>query len=154
SVDQAIKVFESFGAVCEEVDMPHINYANACYYIISSGEGASSLARYDGVRFGHRAEDVEGMIDMFKKSGTEGFGKEVNRRVLFGTSVLTGDLNEDYFRKAQKVRTLIANDFKDVFANYDIILGPTTASEAFKLGEQIDQQIMYMNDTLAVPANL
>lgn len=154
AVQNAIKVFESLGAVCEEVDMPHVSYSDAVYYIISSGEAASSMARYDGVRFGHRTQSAEDMIDLFKKSRTEAFGDEVKRRILLGTTVLTGELNEQYFRKAQKVRTLISNDFADVFSTYDLILGPTTAGEAFKLGEKPDDKMMRMNDILTVPVNL
>ena len=154
AVNNAIKTFESFGAVCEEVDMPHLAYADIVYSIISSAEGASSMARYDSVRFGHRAENAEGMIDMFKKSRTEGFGEEVKRRIMFGTTMLTGEWNEAYFRKAQKVRTLISNDFQRVLSNYDLILGPTTAQEAFKFGETPDADILRMDDVLNTSVNL
>src|SRR5699024_7870835 len=115
---------------------------------------ASSLARYDGVRFGHRAENAKNIIDMYKQSRTEGFGKEVKRRLLVGTTVLTGDNNEAYFRKAQKVRTLIRNDFQQAFEKYDVIVGPTTATGAFKLGAEVDSEIGHMDDVLATPANL
>lgn len=154
AVHNAVKIYESLGAVCEEVDMPQLAYADAAYYIISSAEGASAMARYDSVRFGHRAESAENMIDMYKQSRTEGFGKEVKRRIMLGTAMLSGEWNEGYFRKAQKVRTLIANNFQQVFANYDLILGPTTAQEAFKLGETPDSEIMRMNDILNVAVNL
>lgn len=154
SVEHALKMYELLGATYEEVDMPHLAYADAVYYTLASGEAASSLARYDGVRYGHRAADAEGMIDMFKQSRTEGFGEEVKRRLLLGTTVLTGDENEAYFRKAQKVRTLITNDFKAAFEKFDIIVGPTTPTAAFKFDEQVEPLTMYMNDMLTVPANI
>lgn len=154
SVEHALKMYELLGASYEEVDMPHLAYADAVYYTLASGEGASSLARYDGVRYGHRAADTQGMIDMFKQSRSEGFGEEVKRRLLLGTAILTGDENEAYFRQAQRVRTLIMNDFKVAFEKFDIIVGPTTPTAAFKFGEQVDPLTMYMNDMLTVPANI
>lgn len=154
SVQNALKMFELLGATWEEVNLPHLEYADAVYYLIATGEASSSLARFDGVRFGHRSKNAKDMIDMFKKSRSEGFGEEVKRRILLGTTVLTGDMNEEYFRKAQKVRTLVANDFRTAFEHYDIIVGPSTPTPAFKFGEQVDPLTMYMNDMLTVPANL
>lgn len=154
AVNSAVKVFESLGAVCEEVDMPNIAYAESAYYIISSAESASAMARYDSVRYGHRAESAESMIDMYKQSRTEGFGKEVKRRIMLGTAMLSGEWNEAYFRKAQKVRTIITNEFKQVLSEYDLILGPTTAQEAFKLNETPDKQVTQMNDRLTTSVNL
>lgn len=154
SVENALKMFELLGASWEEVNLPHLAYADATYSVISSGEAASSLARYDGVRYGHRSEQATDMIDMYKQSRTEGFGEEVKRRLLFGTTVLTGERNETYFRQAQKVRTLIGNDFEAAFNQYDIIVGPTTPTAAFKFNEKVDPLTMYMNDMLTVPANL
>lgn len=154
TVAKTVETLKSLGATVEEVELPHAVYSPHVYAILSSGEAASSLARYDGVRFGHRAEDAENMIDMFKKSRTEGFGKEVKRRLLLGTTVLTGDWNQTYFRQAQKVRTLIREDFIKVFKDYDLILGPTTTGEAFALGEEISPEVAKMNDILTVPVNL
>jgi len=154
SVSNALQMFELLGATWEEVNMPHLDYADAAYYLIANGEASSSLARYDGVRFGNRSDKATDMIDMFKQSRAEGFGEEVKRRLLLGTTVLSGDFNEAYFQKAQKVRTLIKNDFQAAFNHYDLIIGPTTPSPAFKFGEQGDPLTMYMNDMLTVPVNL
>src|SRR5699024_7030887 len=138
----------------EEVNLPHLDYADAAYYVIANGEASSSLARYDGVRYGHRSDNATNMIDMLKQSRAEGFGEEVKRRILLGTTVLSGDYNAAYFRKAQQVRTLIANDFKAAFEHYDVIVGPTTPTPAFQFGEQANPHTMYMNDMLTVPVNL
>lgn len=154
SVKNALQMFELLGATWEEVNMPHLTYADAAYYLIANGEASSSLARYDGVRYGKRTDNATDMIEMFKQSRAEGFGEEVKRRLLLGTTVLSGDFNEAYFRKAQKVRTLINNDFKAAFNQYDLIIGPTTPTPAFKFGELADPLTMYMNDMLTVPVNL
>ncbi len=155
SVQNALQMFELLGATWEEVSLPHLAYADAAYYLIANGEASSSLARFDGVRFGKRSDNAKDMIDMFKQSRTEGFGEEVKRRILMGTTVLTGDNNEAYFRKAQKVRTLVGNDFRSAFEQYDIIVGPSTPTSAFKFNEKIqDPLTMYMSDMLTVPANL
>ncbi|MEI3614744.1 Asp-tRNA(Asn)/Glu-tRNA(Gln) amidotransferase subunit GatA [Pseudogracilibacillus sp. SO30301A] len=155
SVQNALQMFELLGATWDEVSLPHLAYADAAYYLIANAEASSSLARFDGVRFGNRSDNAKDMIDMFKQSRTEGFGEEVKRRILMGTIVLTGDNNEAYFRKAQKVRTLIQNDFNAAFAQYDIILGPATPTAAFKFDEKIKDPLeMYTSDILTVPANL
>lgn len=154
SVMNALKMFELLGATWEEVSLPHLTYADAAYYIISSAEGSSSLARYDGIRFGNRSENAKDLVDVYKQSRSEGFGEEVKRRILLGSTVLSGNFNEAYFRKAQKVRTLIGNDFKAAFEHYDLVIGPTTPTAAFKLDEKLDSQTMYMSDLLTVPANL
>src|SRR5690625_3035169 len=156
SVENALKMYELLGATVEEVNLPHLAYADAVYYIIANAEVSSSLARFDGVRFGHRSEEASDMIDMFKKSRTEGFGEEAKRRILTGSTILSGrdNFNEAYFRKAQKVRTLIANDFKAAFEHYDVIMGPTTPTPAFEFGAKGDPLTMYMSDMLTVPVNL
>src|SRR5690625_2296878 len=151
SVQNALQMFELLGATWEEVSLPHLAYADATYYAIAYSEGSSSLARYDGVRYGHRAEQYNDVIDMFKRSRAEGFGDEVKRRLLIGTTFLSGDYNEEIFRKAQKVRTLIGRDFAAAFEKFDIILGPTTATPAFKLGEKFNSTA---DDILVTPANL
>src|SRR5699024_9462907 len=115
SVQNALQMLELLGATWEEVSLPHLAYADATYYAITFSEASSSLARYDGVRYGHRAENYEGVIDMFKRSRAEGFGDEVKRRLLIGTTLLSGEFNESLFRKAQKVRTLIKRDFAAAF---------------------------------------
>lgn len=153
AVQQAIAQLEKLGATWEEISLPYLAYGDATYYLIANSEGSSSLARFDGVRFGHRAENDD-MIEMFKQSRSEGFGEEVKRRILMGTTILTGEMNETYFRKAQKVRTLIKQDFQQAFAKYDVIIGPTSPSTAFKFGEIRDPLTMYMSDMLTVPINL
>ena len=154
SVKNALKMYELLGATWEEVSLPHLPYADAVYYTIAMAEASSSLGRFDGIRYGNRSENAKNMIDMFKLTRGEGFGEEVKRRILFGTTVLSGDFNEKYFQKAQKVRTLIINDFRAAFEHYDLIMGPTTPTPAFKLGENRDPLTMYMSDMLTVPINL
>src|SRR5699024_5193340 len=149
SVQNALQMLELLGATWEEVSLPHLSYADATYYPIAYSEGASSLARYDGVRFGHRAEQYEDVIDMFKRSRAEGFGDEVKRRLLIGTTLLSGEFNESLFRKAQQVRTLIGRDFQAAFEKFDLIVGPTTSTPAFKLGEDVGSSLkMYTSDIL------
>ncbi len=155
AVTEALKVLEKLGATWEEVSLPHSKYGVAAYYLIASAEAFSNLARYDGIRFGHRAEDAKDLLDLYKKSRAEGFGEEVKRRILLGTHVLSSGNFEKYFRRAQKVRTLIKQDFDQIFEKYDVIIGPTTTTTAFKVGEKIDDPLkMYVNDLLTVPANL
>lgn len=155
AVQNALQMYELLGATWEEVSLPHLAYADATYYLIANGEASSSLARYDGVRFGRRAENTKDLMEMFKQSRAEGFGEEVKRRLLIGTAVLSGENNEKYFQKAQKVRTLIKQDFQAAFNKYDVIIGPTAPTAAFKFAEKIqDPLTMYMSDMLTVPANL
>lgn len=155
SVMNALQMFELLGATWEEVSMPHLAYADAAYHIISSGEGSSSLARYDGIRFGKRAESASDLIALYKETRAEGFGDEVKRRILLGSTVLTGDNNDKYFKKAQKIRTLIGNDFKAAFEKYDVIIGPTTPTAAYGFAdESLTEETKRMGDLLTVPANL
>lgn len=151
---ESLKTYESLGATWEEISLPHASYGDATYYVIAMGEASSSLARFDGIRYGHRSEQAKDMIDVFKQSRAEGFGEEVKRRILVGSTVLSGKFNEDYFVKAQKVRTLIADDFAKAFEKYDVIMGPTTPTTAFAFGENRDPLTMYMSDMLTVPVNL
>ncbi|MGG3561942.1 Asp-tRNA(Asn)/Glu-tRNA(Gln) amidotransferase subunit GatA [Neobacillus rhizosphaerae] len=155
SVLDALKVLEGLGAVWEEVSLPHSKYALAAYYLLSSSEASANLARFDGVRYGYRAQDAESLIDLYKKTRAEGFGDEVKRRIMLGTFALSSGYYDAYYKKAQQVRTLIKKDFEDVFANYDVIIGPTTPTPAFKMGENIDDPLtMYVNDILTIPVNL
>ncbi len=154
-VMDSIKIFERLGAICEEVSLPHSEYAVATYYIIAPAEASSNLARYDGVRYGIRTDSAENLIDMYKKTRSEGFGAEVKRRIMLGTYALSSGYYDAYYLKAQQVRTLIKQDFEKVFEKYDLILGPTVPSTAFKIGENINNPLtMYMNDVLTVPINL
>ncbi|WP_337019784.1 Asp-tRNA(Asn)/Glu-tRNA(Gln) amidotransferase subunit GatA [Oceanobacillus massiliensis] len=155
SVLEALKVYESMGATWEEVSLPHSKYAVATYYLLSSSEASANLARFDGVRYGVRSENADNMIDMFKKSRSEGFGQEVKRRIMLGTFALSSGYYDAYYKKAQKVRTLIKNDFDKIFEEYDVIIGPTTPTPAFKVGEKTDDPLtMYANDILTIPVNL
>ncbi|GIO27995.1 Asp-tRNA(Asn)/Glu-tRNA(Gln) amidotransferase subunit GatA [Ornithinibacillus bavariensis] len=155
AVLEALRVYESLGATWEEVSLPHSKYAVAAYYLISSSEASANLARFDGVRYGVRSEKAENMIDMFKKSRSEGFGEEVKRRIMLGTFALSSGYYDAYYKKAQKVRTLIKNDFDKIFETYDVVIGPTTPTPAFKVGEKIDDPLtMYANDILTIPVNL
>lgn len=150
----AIKVIESLGASVEEVSLPHTEYAVATYYIIAPSEASSNLARFDGVRYGVRAE-ADNLIEMYNRTRSEGFGSEVKRRIMLGTYALSSGYYDQYYLKAQKVRTLIKQDFENVFEKYDLILGPTAPTTAFQVNEQINDPLtMYLNDILTVPVNL
>ncbi|SDJ51886.1 Asp-tRNA(Asn)/Glu-tRNA(Gln) amidotransferase subunit GatA [Salimicrobium halophilum] len=155
SVRAALKKYEELGATWEEVSLPHSKYALSTYYLISSSEASANLARFDGVRYGRRADNAETMIDMFKQSRSEGFGDEVKRRIMLGTFALSSGYYDAYYKKAQQVRTLIKNDFDKIFEDYDVVIGPTAPTPAFKVGEQMDNPLtMYANDILTIPVNL
>ncbi|KKI91391.1 glutamyl-tRNA amidotransferase [Bacillus sp. SA1-12] len=155
SVLDALKVLEGLGATWEEVSLPHSKYALATYYLLSSSEASANLARFDGVRYGYRTDNAENLIDMYKQTRAEGFGDEVKRRIMLGTFALSSGYYDAYYKKAQKVRTLIKKDFEDVFEKYDVIIGPTAPTPAFKIGENVkDPLTMYANDILTIPVNL
>jgi aspartyl-tRNA(Asn)/glutamyl-tRNA(Gln) amidotransferase subunit A len=155
SVLASLKVLEKLGATWEEVSLPHSKYALATYYLLSSSEASANLSRFDGVRYGYRTPNAENLIDMYKKTRAEGFGDEVKRRIMLGTFALSSGYYDAYYKKAQKVRTLIKQDFENVFEKYDVIVGPTTPTPAFKLGEKTsDPLTMYANDILTIPVNL
>lgn len=154
-VEGAIKVLENLGAVCDEVSLPHTEYALPAYYIISSAEASSNLARYDGIRYGRRAEGYSDIIDLFVKTRSEGFGREVKRRIMLGTYALSSGYYDAYYKKAQQVRTLIKEDFDRVFERCDIIVGPTTPTVAFRAGEKTDDPLqMYLSDVYTIPVNI
>ena len=155
TIQNAAKTFEKLGAVVEEVSLPYSKYGVPVYYIIASSEASSNLQRYDGIRYGFRADDVKNLEDVYVRSRSEGFGDEVKRRIMLGTFSLSAGTYDAYFKKAAQVRTLICQDFANVFANYDLILAPTTTSTAFGIGEEINDPVtMYMNDILTIPVNL
>lgn len=155
AVKNAITVFEKLGATVDEVSLPHSKYGVPVYYIIASSEASSNLQRFDGIRYGHRAQNVKNLEDVYVKSRSEGFGDEVKRRIMLGTFSLSAGTYDAFFKKAAQVRTLICQDFARVFAEYDLILGPTTPTTAFGIGEDIkDPVTMYMNDILTIPVNL
>jgi aspartyl-tRNA(Asn)/glutamyl-tRNA(Gln) amidotransferase subunit A len=147
------------GAEIRDISLPHTKYALPAYYVIAPAEASSNLARYDGVRYGHRAKlaQGEGIVDMYEKTRAEGFGAEVQRRVMVGTYVLSAGFYDAYYNRARKVRTLIKRDFEAVFADgVDAILTPATPSSAFGLGEMesADPVQMYLNDVFTVTVNL
>ena len=151
----AAKHLESLGAIVEEVSLPHSKYGVAVYYIIASSEASSNLQRFDGIRYGYRAEDIENLEDVYVKSRSEGFGEEVKRRIMLGTFSLSSGYYDAYFKKAGQVRTLIMQDFAKVFEKYDLILGPTAPTVAYDLGSQNQDPVaMYLADLLTIPVNL
>ena len=155
AVQNTIKTFESLGATVDEISLPHSLNGIQVYYIVATSEASSNLQRYDGIRYGFRAKDVKNLEDVYVRSRSEGFGDEVKRRIMLGTFSLSSGLYDEFFGKATKVRTLICNEFDNVFKDYDLILGPTTTTAAFGFGEKTDDPIaMYMNDLLTIPMNL
>ena len=153
--EKATKILEKKGVKVKKISLPHTKYALPTYYIIAPAEASSNLARYDGVKYGYRASDVNNLDHMYELTRSEGFGTEVKRRILIGTYVLSAGYYDAYYLKAQKVRKLIANDFAEAFKECDFILTPTTPSAAFPLGEKEDDPIkMYLNDIFTVPASL
>lgn len=155
AVRKSIDDMKSMGAEIVEISLPHTEYAVAVYYIVAPAEASSNLARFDGVKYGHRASDIEGLIDMYKKTRSEGFGQEVKRRIMLGTYALSAGYYDAYYLKAQKVRTLIARDFKEAFEKCDIIVTPTTPTTAFGIGEKNNDPLqMYLSDVLTISCNL
>ena len=155
AMERAIEHLRKQGAETVEVSLPHTAYAVACYYLIATAEASSNLARYEGVRFGHRAADSQGLIDMMMRSRAEGFGAEVKRRIMLGTYALSSGYYDAYYLKAQKVRTLIQRDFSEAFKNVDILLTPVAPTPAFRIGEKTaDPLQMYLSDIFTIPVNL
>ncbi len=154
-VRDAIAALESLGATAVEVDMPNIDLSVPTYYVVAPAECSSNLSRFDGVRFGHRADKAEDLLDLYCRSRGEGFGDEVKRRIMTGTYVLSAGYYDAYYLKAQQVRQLIADDFKKAFQQVDVIAGPTTPTPAFRLGDKTGDPItMYLNDIYTIGANL
>lgn len=155
AVREAAKQYEKLGADIQEITLPHTEYAVPAYYIIAPAECSANLARYDGVRFGHRDKEAESLLEMYKQSRTQGFGPEVTLRIVLGTYVLSSGYYDAYYLKAQKVRTLIKNDFLEAFKKVDAILTPTSPSTAFKRGEKTaDPLQMYLSDIFTISVNL
>ena len=155
AVKDVVEVYRSLGAEIVEVELPHAGYAIAVYYIIATAEASSNLARFDGVRYGFRAEEAPELRQMYRKTREEGFGPEVKRRIMLGTYVLSAGYYEAYYRKAQQVRTLIKQDFLNAFEHCDAIITPTSPTPAFSIGEKVDDPLaMYLNDIYTVTANL
>lgn len=155
SIDAAVKVFERLGAKTELISLPHTEYAIDVYYVVATAEVSSNLARFDGVQYGLRDAEAQNMIDMYKRSRQKGFGKETKRRIMLGTYVLSSGYYDAYYKKAQKVRTLIKNDFEEAFKKVDVILTPTCPTTAFKSGEKTaDPLTMYLSDIFTIAPNL
>ncbi len=155
SVYKAMDLFSSLGAFCEEVSLPSLKFALSSYYIIAPAEASSNLARYDGIRYGLRAERVKSFRSMYRKTRSRGFGDEVKRRIMLGTYALSRGYYEAYYLQAQKVRTLIIKDYKRVFRNFDVLISPTTPTVAFKIGERFEDPLtMYLSDVCTIPVNL
>jgi aspartyl-tRNA(Asn)/glutamyl-tRNA(Gln) amidotransferase subunit A len=155
AMDEAIETYRRLGAEFVDISLPHTDYAVATYYLIATAEASSNLARYDGVRFGHRAGDAAGLLDMYTKSRSQGFGAEVKRRIMLGTYALSSGYYDAYYVKAQKVRTLIMGDFIRAFEGVDVILTPVAPTPAFKIGEKADDPLqMYLSDIFTIPVNL
>lgn len=154
-VRTAIDVLANLGADVQEISLPNTDYAVATYYIIAPAEASANLARYDGVRYGFRAEDADNLIDMYKKTRSEGFGPEVKRRIMLGTYALSSGYYDAYYLKAQKVRTLVKEDFDSAFEKVDVIVTPTSPTPAFKIGEKMDEPLqMYLSDIFTISTNL
>jgi aspartyl-tRNA(Asn)/glutamyl-tRNA(Gln) amidotransferase subunit A len=155
SIREAVKVLEGLGMEIKEVSLPHTEYAVAVYYLIAPAEASSNLARYDGVRYGYRTPEDVGLLDMYKRSRSEGFGAEVKRRIMLGTYALSAGYYDAYYKKASQVRTLIRNDFEKAFKECDVIVTPTYPTTAFKIGEKVDDPLkLYLSDIFTIPANL
>lgn len=153
-VEDSIKKFKELGAEIIEISLPHTKYAIPTYYVLAPAEASSNLAKFDGVRYGHKSKDVKDINDLYINSRTEGFGPEVKRRIMIGTYVLSAGFYDAYFKKAQKVRKLVQEDFEKVFEKVDIILTPVVANTAFKLSEQKTPVELYLEDIYTIPANL
>ncbi len=155
AVETGIQKLASLGCEIAEISLPHTKYAVPAYYIVATAEASSNLARFDGVRYGHRSKDVRTLSDMYRHSRDEGFGAEVKRRIMLGTYALSAGYYDAYYLKAQKVRTLLARDFEEAFKNVDAIVTPTSPTAAFKLGEKVDDPLaMYLADIFTVTADL
>jgi len=155
AITEAIDVYTKLGAEIIEVNMPHLDYAIAAYYLIATAEASSNLARYDGVHYGHRSEKAEDYIEVYSKSRAEAFGQEVKRRIMLGTYALSSGYYDAYYLKALKVRNLIRADFTGAFEKCDCIMMPVSPTTAFKIGEKIDDPLtMYLTDIYTIAANL
>lgn len=155
AIERKIDVLKQHGAIVEQVSLPHTSYHIATYYILTTAEASSNLARYDGARYGYRTPHAKDLYEMYVKSRSESFGLEVKRRIMLGTYVLSAGYYEAYYRKAQKVRRLIKEDFDKAFQKFDCLITPTSPTTAFKIGEKVDDPLtMYLSDIFVTCANL
>ncbi|MFA6061762.1 MAG: Asp-tRNA(Asn)/Glu-tRNA(Gln) amidotransferase subunit GatA [Gallionella sp.] len=154
-IQEAIAEYRKLGATVVEISLPNTKLAVPVYYVLAPAEASSNLSRYDGVRYGHRADEYSDLADMYEKSRSQGFGEEVKRRIMIGTYVLSHGYYDAYYLQAQKIRRLIAQDFTDAFQHCDVIMGPTSPSTAFNLGEKGDDPVqMYLSDIYTIAVNL
>jgi aspartyl-tRNA(Asn)/glutamyl-tRNA(Gln) amidotransferase subunit A len=154
-IQTSVEELENLGATIREIELPNSNLSIPAYYVIASAECSSNLARYDGVRFGHRCDDPQDLTDLYLRSRAEGFDKEVKRRIITGTYVLSAGYYDAYYLRAQKIRRLIRDEFREAMETVDVIIGPTAPRPAFKLGELMDDPIsMYLSDIFTVSVNL
>ena len=154
AVLDAVKVYEDLGAACEECSLPLVEYALYAYYLISSAEASSNLARYDGVKYGFRADNFGDLRDMYLKTRSQGFGEEVKRRIMLGTFELSSGYYDAYYKRSRLVSGLISDEFSARFSKYDALLTPTTPTTAFRFGEKADPISMYMGDVCTVAVNI
>src|SRR5690606_5006422 len=155
AIDKKMDDLKQKGFEVKEISLPHSKYVIQTYYILTSAEASSNLARYDGVRYGYRSPESSNVEDMYVNTRSEGFGDEVKRRIMLGTYVLSAGYYDAYYRKAQKVRRLITEDFEKAFEEVDYIISPTTPTTAFKMGEKVDDPLsMYLNDIYTASVNL
>jgi len=155
SIDKAIDQYKKLGANIKEIELPHSDLAVASYYVIASAECSTNLSRFDGVRYGYRCENPKDLLDLYERTRWEGFGEEVKRRIIVGTYALSAGYYDAYYRKAQKIRRLIKQDFQDAFKEVDVIMAPVAPNTAFKLGEMVDDQVsMYLADLYTIPVSL
>jgi aspartyl-tRNA(Asn)/glutamyl-tRNA(Gln) amidotransferase subunit A len=155
AIEAAIERLEGMGAEVDDAELRHTDYALSAYYLIAPAECSSNLARYDGVRYGHRAEDPRDVVDMNMRTRGEGFGDEVKRRIMLGTYSLSAGYYDAYYGQAQKVRTLVIEDFREAYERFDLLLGPTSPTTAFPIGEKAEDPLaMYLSDIFTIPSNL
>jgi len=155
TIEAAIKTYETLGATIKDITLPNTSLAVPTYYVVAPAECSSNLSRMDGVRFGHRCDDPKDLLDLYQRSRGEGFGEEVKRRIMTGTYALSSGYYDAYYLKAQQCRRLISNDFQQAFSDIDVIMGPTTPTTAFKLGDKTDDPIsMYLADIYTISTNL
>ncbi len=154
SIRDALSEFEKLGATIKEIDLPNNHLSVSAYYVVAPAEASANLSRYDGVRYGYRCENPVDLEDMYKRTRSEGFGDEVKRRIMVGTYALSAGFYDAYYRKAQRVRRLIKNDFDTAFKEVDVVLGPTSPHTAFELGAKSDPVAMYLEDIYTIAVNL
>jgi aspartyl-tRNA(Asn)/glutamyl-tRNA(Gln) amidotransferase subunit A len=155
AIDAALDAYRRLGASTVELSLPHMHLSIPVYYVLAPAEASSNLARYDGVRYGYRAPQYDGLVDMYERTRAEGFGREVQRRIMIGTYVLSHGYYDAYYIKAQKIRRLIAADFAQAFAQCDVIVGPTSPTTAFELGSRSNDPVqMYLSDIYTIAVNL